>query len=144
MWLKRCCCTHVSGSAFKLVNARAYHHGTMLIDARLGDLKGVLSSRKDGMISKGVESVPSPVKNLNHWDNMLDHNKFFDAVAGQFTSVYGGTHQIQEVNESQLKEKDYVRRVYDELQTWDWQWGQTPEFTQSLTGEFAWGSLVGR
>ncbi|TKA57245.1 hypothetical protein B0A53_01201, partial [Rhodotorula sp. CCFEE 5036] len=31
---------YVSGSAFKLVNKRAYHHGTMLIDAKLGDLRG--------------------------------------------------------------------------------------------------------
>ena len=37
---------YVSGSAFKLVNARAYHHGTMLIDAKLQDLKGVLSNEK--------------------------------------------------------------------------------------------------
>lgn len=37
---------HVSGSAFKLVNARAYHHGTMLIDAKLGDLKGVLGNSR--------------------------------------------------------------------------------------------------
>ena len=37
---------HVSGSAFKLVNKRAYHHGTMLIDAQLGNLRGVLGSKK--------------------------------------------------------------------------------------------------
>lgn len=38
--------TQVSGSAFKLVNARAYHHGTMLIDSRLDDLRGALKSRR--------------------------------------------------------------------------------------------------
>ncbi|GAA5873916.1 hypothetical protein JCM3774_004038, partial [Rhodotorula dairenensis] len=37
---------YVSGSAFKLVNKRAYHHGTMLIDAKLGDLRGVLGSQR--------------------------------------------------------------------------------------------------
>lgn len=36
----------MSGSAFKLVNKRAYHHGTMLIDAKLGDLRGVLGSQR--------------------------------------------------------------------------------------------------
>lgn len=40
------CRLHVSGSAFKIVQARAYHHGTMLIDAKLQDLKGVLSNKK--------------------------------------------------------------------------------------------------
>jgi lipoate-protein ligase A len=37
---------HISGSAFKLVNKRAYHHGTMLLNARLQDLKGVLNNEK--------------------------------------------------------------------------------------------------
>ena len=32
---------HVSGSAYKIVNNRAYHHGTMLISTRL-DLLGDL------------------------------------------------------------------------------------------------------
>ncbi|KAI8849079.1 hypothetical protein BC829DRAFT_472928 [Chytridium lagenaria] len=31
----------VSGSAYKVVNARAYHHGTMLIDTEIGELNGV-------------------------------------------------------------------------------------------------------
>jgi lipoate-protein ligase A len=28
------------------------------------------------------------------------------------------------------------------LQSWDWQYGQTPEFTHSLSGSFPFGSLV--
>ena len=37
---------YVSGSAFKLVSKRAYHHGTMLIDAQLSHLRGVLGTEK--------------------------------------------------------------------------------------------------
>lgn len=37
---------HVSGSAFKLTSNRAYHHGTMLIDANLAALRGLLRSDK--------------------------------------------------------------------------------------------------
>lgn len=35
--------SYVSGSAFKLVNKRAYHHGTMLIDAKLGERELILN-----------------------------------------------------------------------------------------------------
>ncbi|KAJ2817303.1 hypothetical protein IWW50_006215, partial [Coemansia erecta] len=35
----------VSGSAFRLTSARAFHHGTMLIDADLARLNGCLRSR---------------------------------------------------------------------------------------------------
>jgi lipoate-protein ligase A len=33
---------HVSGSAYKIVNKRAYHHGTMLLDSDLQSLGGAL------------------------------------------------------------------------------------------------------
>lgn len=37
---------HVSGSAYKIVNARAYHHGTMLITTRLTELSDILRPNK--------------------------------------------------------------------------------------------------
>jgi len=33
---------HISGSAYKIVNKRAYHHGTMLISTRLDHLSDLL------------------------------------------------------------------------------------------------------
>ena len=42
----RSSCLHVSGSAFKLSTKRAYHHGTMLIDSKLSNLRGVLGTSK--------------------------------------------------------------------------------------------------
>lgn len=37
---------HVSGSAYKIVNKRAYHHGTMLISTRLDTLGDLLRTDK--------------------------------------------------------------------------------------------------
>lgn len=37
---------YVSGSAYKIVNKRAYHHGTMLISTRLDTLGDLLRSDK--------------------------------------------------------------------------------------------------
>jgi lipoate-protein ligase A len=34
----------VSGSAYRIIQSRAFHHGTMLIDADLKSLRGVLSA----------------------------------------------------------------------------------------------------
>ena len=116
----------------------------MLIDAKLQDLKGVLSNERAGMVSKGVESVSSPVKNLREWDALLTHDAFFDAVAHQFTSVYGGERQVQEVTEDEMDTNEYVKKTYDELQTWEWQWGQTPEFEHHMRCDFTWGTGVSR
>src|SRR5438270_9636939 len=40
----------VSGSAYKIINARAYHHGTMLIDTDVGMLKGALDCARSGKV----------------------------------------------------------------------------------------------
>jgi lipoate-protein ligase A len=36
----------ISGSAYKLINSRAYHHGTMLINSNLNNLELALSPIK--------------------------------------------------------------------------------------------------
>ncbi|ORY90879.1 hypothetical protein BCR35DRAFT_108826 [Leucosporidium creatinivorum] len=133
----------VSGSAFKLVNARAYHHGTMLIDAKLGDLRGVLGTTKHTLITKGVPSVSSPVRNLVQWNSDFGHEKFVGAVSEEFKKTYGEFEEVQvtRVNESELERNEYVKGVSDELQSWDWQWGSTPEFTHDIEGSFPFGDI---
>lgn len=95
-----------------------------------------------GIVSKGVDSVSSPVRNLRDWDACLTHQSFLDAVADQFIHVYGGQKSIKEIDDSQLQTEAHVRTMYDELRTWDWQWGQTPEFTNTLDASFPWGDIV--
>lgn len=41
----------VSGSAYKITSSRAYHHGTMLIDAETEILKGCLSKKRMNNVS---------------------------------------------------------------------------------------------
>lgn len=132
----------VSGSAFKLVNKRAYHHGTMLIDAKLGDLRGVLGSQRDSMVTKGVASVPSPVKNLREFAAAaVDHERFVKVVADEFAAAYGLSRDIKRVDASEADRNEYVRAVVEELKSWEWQYGQTPEFTHVISGTLSLGSL---
>lgn len=35
-----------------------------------------------------------------------------------------------------------VQAVRDDMKTWEWMFGQTPEFTHTLEHEFSWGSVV--
>lgn len=94
------------------------------------------------MTSKGVESVPSPVRNLREWDHLLDHEAFFEAVADQFTTHYGGDRSVVNIDERELQSNAFVKKSFDELQSWGWQWGQTPEFTNRIEGNFPWGTVV--
>ena len=100
---------HVSGSAYKIVNKRAYHHGTMLISSELGTLGKLLHSNKvsnsspwirgwgltigkirfqDTMQTKGVASVRSPVCNLRQYKPDVSHEDFVHAVVREFQDHY--------------------------------------------------------
>ena len=87
----------VSGSAYKLTRGRALHHGTCLLSADLSRVRQLLQSRgKPYIQTKGVESVSSPVGNINR-----AVEAFQAAVVEEFISRYGLDRQS-------------VRRVYEE------------------------------
>ena len=105
-------CIHVSGSAYKIVNKRAYHHGTMLISSELGTLGKLLHSNKvpksrlaglgtgvntsqDTMQTKGVASVRSPVCNLRQHKPDVSHEDFVHAVVRQFQDHYNIREMVE-------------------------------------------------
>lgn len=76
----------ISGSAFKLARLRSYHHGTMLLDSRLEDVKSYLRSPAKGWLkARGVDSVRSPVANVG-----VGREAFVDAVVKEFGKMYLG------------------------------------------------------
>ncbi|KAG5641031.1 hypothetical protein DXG03_006355 [Asterophora parasitica] len=136
-------CQYVSGSAYKIVNKRAYHHGTMLLSSRLDTLGDLLRPTKDSMITRGVASVRSPVCNLQQYSREITHDTFTNAVVDSFRQEYGVTSSAQYIDETdELKNVEYIRNGMLELPSWDWAYGQTPEFTYTLGHDFAWGSVA--
>ncbi|KAF9513270.1 hypothetical protein BS47DRAFT_1296563, partial [Hydnum rufescens UP504] len=126
---------HVSGSAYKIVNKRAYHHGTMLIDAGLGNLGDLLSNTKAPCTPKGIHSVRSPC-----WESSSLHARRLsrDFVNSVHQRIHRGIHIIDE-NELHREE---IRKGHSELKSWDWSHGQTPEFTHDLKKTFPWAEVV--
>ncbi|CEH12919.1 Lipoate-protein ligase A [Ceraceosorus bombacis] len=127
----------VSGSAYKLINARAYHHGTMLLSAQLSTLGSSLRPiRGEALQSKGVASVPSPVVNLcaayPHRAHALDLENFEQGVLKEFERKYG-TAKVQHVEEDHaLVQDERFLKGREEMKSWQWTHGQTPEFTHDL------------
>ncbi|KAI0303928.1 hypothetical protein BC826DRAFT_980470 [Russula brevipes] len=78
----------VSGSAYKIAKDRAYHHGTMLISSQLNTLGDVLHVSKESMITRGVASVRSPVKNLQEFNPTVTHAQFVGAMVQAFREEY--------------------------------------------------------
>ena len=76
----------------------------------------------------------------------IDHVDFVQAVKKEFEAVYGGKEkamQIHRVVEHQVKEAK-VTEGAKELFSWEWQYGQTPEFTNTIEGDLSIGRVVSR
>jgi lipoate-protein ligase A len=100
------------------------------------------------METKGVASHPSPVTTLNTQlpqAGAIDHDAFVKAVCMEFADVYAKSGEemvIHHVQEEQIKEEKIWKGV-EELKTWEWTFGQTPEFGNTIEGELSIGKIVG-
>ncbi|KAL7752839.1 hypothetical protein RI367_001842 [Sorochytrium milnesiophthora] len=123
----------ISGSAFKLTSTRAYHHGTMLINTDLGNLRKYLKVNKPRLITKGVASVPSPVTNLSEYSYTVDHTAFCEAVIDEFKRTYDvATLRPTVLTGNVLTDIPRIQQYRDELASWEWQHGQTPDFEHTI------------
>ncbi|KAI0832740.1 Lipoyltransferase and lipoate-protein ligase [Trametes gibbosa] len=130
-------------SAYKIVKDRAYHHGTMLISTRLDTLGELLRSNKDTMETRGVASVRSPVCNLQQYHADVSHGGFVQAMVRAFRDEYQVNEEAHTVRDADgLRDVEYIRQGMEELKTWDWAFGQTPEFTYKIDKTFTWGRVV--
>ncbi|RAH44362.1 putative lipoate--protein ligase [Aspergillus brunneoviolaceus CBS 621.78] len=157
----------ISGSAFKLTRERALHHGTCLLDSpnidRLGSF--LRSPAREYMMSKGVDSVRSPVANVSSaFRNAPVSFEIQDVIAGvmdEFARLYGTcsdavrraqrAHIVEDselyagedwvvgtVGEEQgFGEAEIVKGI-EEMKSLEWKYCQTPRFifsTHPIEGE---------
>ncbi|KAF9006758.1 hypothetical protein BDQ17DRAFT_1352343 [Cyathus striatus] len=138
-----CVGTNKISSAYKIVNKRAYHHGTMLISTQLDTLGDLLRTNKETMITKGVASVRSPVCNLQQFSSSITHGLFCNAVIAEFRNEYGVDDEVCFVGDTDdVRNIDYIRKGMLELPDWEWAYGQTPEFSYTLSKSFSWGTWL--
>lgn len=116
----------VSGSAYKLTRLRSLHHGTCLLSSpNIKDISKYLRSPAKPFIkARGVDSVSSPVSNVN-----VSNGAFERAVAAEFGKIYGQVDPII-VGEEDRKVPGIAKGL-SEIQSLDWTYLQTPQFTFS-------------
>lgn len=81
------------------------------------------------------------MKNLTLWNPKINHDLFIQSVIKRFTELYNGDGKVIFVDRPGSEEGEeiggeYVKEVERELKSWEWQFGQTPEFTNLLSGIF--------
>lgn len=127
-----------SGNAFYHAQERAYHHGTLLVNADMNKLGRYLTPPKAKLEAKGVASVRSRVINLQELSPGLTCKQLSALMEKAFGQVYGLSPQALTLSPTQLTQ---INAYAKELSGWQWLYGQKLPFTMECSERFSWGSI---
>lgn len=119
-----------SGNAFRILKDKAMHHGTLLVSSDLNDVRRYLWTNPAIVMKRGVASRPASIMSLAEKLPELSVFDMQDALAAAFSALYGET-SLQSFSEEEILHSVGTETV-PALSTWDWLFGETPEFTWTL------------
>ena len=130
-----------SGSAFKEKRDRAFHHGTLLIDADLTRLGNYLNPNKKKLEAKGIKSVRARVLNLKEINPEITHESLTKVIIEEFLKFYKAQTEVIYLDHEFLKTQPALNDYYEKLKAWEWRFGETPKFTHFFEERFTWGGV---
>lgn len=130
----------VSGTAAKLGRLTGYHHCTLLVNANKADLSRALAKRE----TNATASTRSAVANLAEVDNKITVDSLQTALGYEYLRTPamrledGGQNQISKQRGFQFinPTDDWfpgLAELKNDLKSWDWCFGRTPDFSVSRT-----------
>lgn len=127
-----------SGNAFYHSAGKAYHHGTLLINADMNKLSRYLSPPKAKLEAKGVSSIRSRVTNLNEFVPDLTCLDVKRCMYAAFEKVYAVTPAAFEFTDEDWKQ---ILDKSKENSSWQWLYGTPLPLSFSCADRFVWGSI---
>lgn len=129
----------LSGSAYKLTRTTALHHGTMLIDAELKNVRSFIDSGARSWIKgRGVASVRSPIANIGLEGGVVRFAeevgkawKRYNALTDSNGTAGGGV-AVCFITEEVALDIPEILQGKNEIQGSEWTFDQTPRFTFSI------------
>lgn len=127
---------------------KSLHHGTIMLNVNIDNMMKFLNPNKLKLISKGIDSVKSRVVNLSeiYPEKKLDKNQIFSAFESEFLKYYNITEYDKiviedETNEKFENENKIISELYKKYSSWNWLFGECPEFSNSLFHKFDFGLI---
>lgn len=127
----------ISGNAYYEEDNKLCHHGTLLINANISKLSNYLLVSKLKLQSKGIDSVKSRVINLKEINDTITVERTKQELIKAFFSKQS-KGEIQTIDEAFI---DSAKVFIDKYQSWDWNFGSSPEFNISFENRFKWGGF---
>lgn len=130
-----------SGSAYRETRDRGFHHGTLLLNANLERLANYLNPDIKKLQAKGINSVRARVINLCEIIPQITHEKVCTAIMEAFCCYYTQHTEIEYVSIDTFAEDAEFRDKYKHQKSWQWNFGQAPEFMYILDTRFTWAGV---
>ncbi len=116
----------ISGNAEHVHRNRVLHHGTLLFDSSLNALGKSLRKDKSSYSSRGVESNPSSVTNLEGGDEKnTGIHEFRSAMMNYFLEIMPDAEKY-EPSRSEIEKAHHLAN--SKYMTWEWNWAYGPEY----------------
>ncbi|MGD6735273.1 lipoate--protein ligase [Photobacterium leiognathi subsp. mandapamensis] len=130
-----------SGSAYRETMDRGFHHGTLLLNADLTRLANYLNPDKKKLEAKGITSVRSRVTNLSDINPDIHHDNVCEAIKEAFFAHYGERVEVEYISPENLPDMPGFSEKYQNQSSWEWNFGNTPQFMHSMDERFTWGGI---
>ncbi|MBY7146580.1 lipoate--protein ligase, partial [Levilactobacillus brevis] len=138
-----------SGNAMYSHSGKTFSHGTLMLDVDQDVIAHALNVPEDKMKSKGIKSVRSRVTNLKpylapEYQN-LTVPEFRDTLLKELFQV----KDLKAIADKEVTinddEKVAIDKIYnDYYNSWDWVYGNSPEFTVKKRQHFTAGTIDAR
>ena len=126
------------GNAQAYIKDRVMHHGCLLFNVDFSALGDALKVSKDKIESKGVKSVRSRVTNiLPHLKTPITVEEFGDKIMEYMKKQYPDMKEYVFSKE----ELDYIAKRAEVKRSWEWNYGESPEFNITREKRFKNGKI---
>ena len=116
----------ISGNSEYIIRNKVLHHGTLLFDSNLDNLKNAIKKEKDYYSDKAVESIRSQVTNISsHLNNNISISEFRKLMQSFMFNYFPGTVFYHFKNEDI---KGINKLVKEKYSGWEWNYGCSPRY----------------
>lgn len=132
----------ISGNAQFSNTKTMFSHGTLLFDTNLEDVVNALNVSGDKITSKGIKSVRSRVANITEF--LQEPISLADFRRVLLETIFETSEEIPTYQLSAQEWEAVHQLSKEKYQTWEWNYGRSPEFNIQKVNRFDFGQVDAR
>jgi lipoate-protein ligase A len=119
----------ISGNAMTFYKDRVLEHGTLLFSSKMANVADALKVDPEKFNDKAVKSVRSRITNISeHLPHPMTVVEFKDYLMNYIMEQ----HQMSDLQNLTTEEEAVIKRLVEEkYQTWEWNYGKSPEYSMN-------------